>query len=98
MNSKILIPKVLKTFTRLLRQTSILQYHIRAFDAVIRHVLFRGSQRTGVDGRHAETCSNVGLVERVFVVEGIGQGDESTEPVLTGLGMGDLMDGINVFC
>ena len=31
-------------------------------------------------------------------MEGIGQGDESTEPVLTGLGMGDLVEGIGVFC
>ena len=94
MNSNVLILKALETFSRLHRHTILFQYHKRPFDAVVRQVPFRGSQRKGVDGRHAETYSNVGLVKRVFVVEGIGQGNESAEPVLTGLGVGDLVDGL----
>lgn len=90
MNRNILVSELSQTSRRLLRHADILKNHEGTLDTIVRKVRIGVTQRSGVARQHAKSSGDIGFIERIFVVERVGESHETAKPILTGLCLGYL--------
>ena len=92
MKSNIFLPESPKAGACLVRCTDVFENHERTLGARIREIGIGAPQGTNITGQYPKSGGNVRLVEGVLVMKRISEGDEPSQPVLSGLGLGDLQD------